>query len=344
MPCRTFRRAAFGRIASLARRCAGAAIASVGLMVVGQSATGQTLAQSPLRSEQPLTIVVTFPPGGGTDWLARTLGAALQDRLGLPVVVENRPGASGNIGARTVARAQPDGHTLLMVNSSFAINPGVFGQLDFDPAHDFAAVMNVASVPSVILVPPQSPFGSLDDALATASAQQPLQFASCGNGTPQHLAAEMLAQARSVAMQQVPYKGCGPALAAVAGNQVPMALVTASSAAKMMESGMVRALAVTSPQRSAQMPDIPTVAEQGVPGYMVQQWHGLLAPAGTPAATIAYLNQALRAVLAQPAMQDALKARGYTLDISSAEDFQRLLHSDIQRYGRVTQSLKLKMD
>lgn len=343
MPCCTFCRAAFGRIASVARRCA-AAIASVGLVVFYQPAKGAPLAEAPLRSDQPLTIVVTFPPGGGTDWLARTLGAALQERLGLPVVVENRPGASGNIGARTVARAQPDGHTLLMVNSSFAINPGVFERLDFDPAQDFAAVMNVASVPSVILVPSQSPFGNLDDALATASAQRPLQFASCGNGTPQHLAAEMLAQARSVAMQQIPYKGCGPALAAVVGNQVPMALVTASSAAKVMESGMVRALAVTSQRRSAHMPDIPTVAEQGVPGYAVEQWHGLLAPAGTPQATIAYLNQELRTVLAQSEMQSALKARGYTLDISSAEDFQRLLHSDIRRYGRVTQSLKLKMD
>ena len=167
------------------------------------------------RFDKPITIVVTFPPGGGTDLLARKLGTALQQRIGQSVVVENRPGASGNIGARHVAEAAGDGATLLMVNSSFAINPAVYRQLDFDPRQDFKAVFNVGTIASVLVVPQASALHSLADARASAQ-QQDLPFASCGNGTPQHMAGEMLAQAAQMHLQHVPYKGCGPAITAVA--------------------------------------------------------------------------------------------------------------------------------
>ena len=292
----------------------------------------------------PITIVVTFPPGGGTDLLARRIGASLQAQLGQAVVVENRPGASGNIGARLVAEAPPDGYTLLMVNSSFAINPGVYRNLGFSPKQDFAAVINVAFVPSVFVVPAGSPLHTLDDALAAALPGKPLPFASCGNGTPQHLAGEMLARATGAVLQQVPYKGCGPALTDVAAGQVAMGVVTASSAAPLIAAGKLRALAVTSPKRSPLMPTVPTVAEQGVAGYALDQWHGLLAPAATPRAVIEKLNAAVAKIVSQPDTQAALRGQGFAPASSTPREFQSMIHADIDRYTALTASIGLRAD
>lgn len=292
----------------------------------------------------PITIVVTFPPGGGTDLLARRIGASLQETLGQPVVVENRPGASGNIGARIVAEAAPDGYTLLMVNSSFAINPGVYRNLGFSPQRDFAAVINVAFVPSVFVVPAASPLRKLDDALAVAQPGKPLPFASCGNGTPQHLAGEMLARAAGATLQHVPYKGCGPALTDVAAGQVGMGVVTASSAAPLIAAGKLRALAVTSPARSPLMPTVPTVAEQGVPDYALDQWHGLLTPAATPAAVVDKLNAAVAKIVQRPDVQAALRAQGFTPASSTPREFQQMIGADIARYTALTQAIGLRAD
>lgn len=293
---------------------------------------------------RPITIVVTFPPGGGTDLLARRLGADLQEQFGQPVVVENRPGASGNIGARVVAESPPDGYTLLMVNSSFAINPGVYRSLGFAPRRDFTAVMNVAFVPSVFVVPAASPLRTLDDALNAARPERPLPFASCGNGTPQHLAGEMLARATGAPMQQVPYKGCGPALTDVMSGQVGMGVVTASSAAPLIAAGRLRALAVTSPQRSPLLPTVPTVAEQGISGYALDQWHGLLAPAATPPAVVARLNATLARIMLRPEVQAALREQGFTPTTSSPGAFQDMINADIDRYTALTAAIGLHAD
>ncbi|KKW67124.1 ABC transporter substrate-binding protein [Lampropedia cohaerens] len=296
--------------------------------------------------QRPITIVVTFAPGGGTDLLARKLAAVLETALGQPVIVDNRPGASGNIGASHVARAEQDGHTLLMVNSSFAINPGVYGPLNFSPSRDFTAVINVGFVPSVIVVPAHSPLQTLADLLqAGRPPADPILFASCGAGTPQHLAGEMLYLASGTAMQQVAYKGCGPALADVAAGHVGVGIVTTSSAAPMLASGRLRALAVTSPARSPQLPQVPTVAEQGVAGYALDQWHGLLAPAGTPPAVIQRLNAILAHALQQPGMRADLQALGYTLTEGpqqSPEAFAELLRADLRRFSRLTARLQLR--
>ena len=297
-----------------------------------------------MRFEKPITIVVTFPPGGGTDLLARKLGAELQQRIAQPVVVENRPGASGNIGARAVAEAAPDGTTLLMANSSFAINPGVYRELGFDPHKDFKAVFNAGTIASVLVVPQHSNVHGLADVLAQSTADKPLAFASCGNGTPQHMAGEMLTQAAHMRLQHVPYKGCGPAISAVAADQVPLGMVTASSAAPLIEAGRVRAIAVTAPTRVESLPDIPTLAEQGVAGFAVEQWHGLLAPAATPEAVIARLHQELAQILAEPAMQQSLRAQGYTLVRQSSEQFGQLIAADMERYAAVTAQLGLRAD
>lgn len=350
------------RAGSAVRRIAMAAAAVLALALTGvwQSHRG-ALAAAGL--DKPITIVVTFPPGGGTDWLARRLGAALQQRMGQSVVVENRPGASGNIGAREVARAAADGSVLLMVNSAFAINPGVYRQLDFDPLRDFRAVFNAGTIASVLVQPPERAVQksaaedsatqdsavavgtpSLTEALAPSADGAAPAIASCGNGTPQHMAAEMLAHATHARLQHVPYKGCGPAALAVAAGQVPVGVVTISTAASLIADGRLRALAVTGRQRSAQLAGVPTLAELGVADFAVEQWHGLLAPAATPAPVIDRLHRLLAQILAEPEMQQALREQGYVPGRESAAQFGQLIAADMARYAAVTAQLGLKVD
>jgi tripartite-type tricarboxylate transporter receptor subunit TctC len=293
---------------------------------------------------RPITVIVTFPPGGGTDLLARKVGAELSTLTGQPVLIDNRAGASGNIGARLVAESAPDGYTLLMVNSSFAINPGVFRRLDFDPKGDFAPVINMAYVPSVIAVRADSPYATLPDFLAATRAGTALDYASCGNGTPQHLAGEMLNQATGAKIQHVPYKGCGPALNDLVGGQLGAAIVTASSATPFLQSGKLRALAITSRQRSPLLPAVPTVAEQGVPGYELDQWHGFLAPAKTPPAIVERLNREVRGILERPSFQQQMLQAGFNPTASTADEFRAMVDGDIDRFGALTRRIGLKVD
>lgn len=292
---------------------------------------------------KPVTIVVTFPPGGGTDLLARKLGEALEQRWRQPVIVENRPGASGNIGARYVADSHADGHTLLMVNSSFAINPGVYRQLGFDPKKDFAPIINVAWIPSVLIVGERSSVNTLEQALAQTQAGS-VAYASCGNGTPQHLAGEMLAERTQQPLLHIPYRGCGPAVSDIMAGQVPMGFVTIASAMGFVQHGKLKPLAVTSPTRSPVMPDVPTMAELGIKDYELNQWHGLLAPAGTPSAIIMQLNQELSQIMQQEKIQHELQNLGYTTTRSTADEFTRIIHADIDRFAALTQRAGLQIN
>jgi len=323
---------------------AGLIIALGGMNLLSAAGSGTPIT-SQVFPNRAITIIVTFPPGGGTDLLARKLGALMQERLGQAVVVENRPGASGNIGARVVAEATADGYTLLMVNSSFAINPGVYGNLGFDPKGDFQGVINVAFVPSVLIVPQNSRYQTLKDWID--AGHQPgarLAFASCGNGTPQHLAGEMLTVNAHVTMQHVPYRGCGPALTDVMSGQVPLGIVTASSASPFLQSCKLRALAVTSPQRSTLLADVPTVAEQGMPGYELDQWHGLLAPARTPKDVIVKLNRTVAQIMKQPDVRRDLLKLGFNPTTSTSAEFQSLIDQDIDRFAALTQKIGLRAD
>ena len=294
--------------------------------------------------DKPVTLVVTFPPGGGTDLLARLIGAELQKNWKQSVVVENRAGASGNIGAQAVARSPADGYTLLMVNSSFAVNPSVFGKLAFDPKGDFSPVINVAYVPSVFLVPADSPFRTIKDMLASAKAGHQVAFASCGNGTPQHLAGEMLSISSEAALQHVPYRGCGPALIDMLGKQVNLAIVTASSAMPYVTSGKARALAVTSRTRSPFLPFVPTVAEEGHPGYELDQWHGILAPAHTPKAIINKLHADIAAIVQSKEVRDRMTQLLYVTASDSPEAFRTLVWDDIDRFSRLIHMMGMRLD
>lgn len=303
------------------------------------------LAPATASANKPIEIIVTFPPGGGTDLLARLVGNYFNEQLGQPAIVDNRPGASGNIGARMVAQRPADGQSLLMVNSSFAVNPAVFDKLPFDPKNDFTAVSNFAFVPSVVIVPANSPYKTLQDML-TAAKEKPGEvfFGSCGNGTPQHLAGEMLNEAAGVEMAHIPYKGCGGALNDVMGDQVGSAFVTASSTLPFIESGKVRALAVTSAERSPLLADVPSIAELGYPGYELNQWHGLLAPAGTPEPVVQRLHEAIEKIIAREDVQTKLTSLGYTVAHDGPAQFQAMINADIDRFRELAQKIGLTIN
>ena len=306
---------------------------------------GSTTADTDNYPSRPLTLIVTFPPGGGTDLLARRLAERLSPLLGQNIVVENRTGASGNIGALAVARARADGHTLLVANSSYAINPAVYRNLEFSPRDDLTGVINVAFVPSVLVTAAKGPWQNLTQALTPrGGGLPPPAYASCGNGTPQHLAGEMLMQRTQAGWLHVPYRGCGPALVDVAAGNVALGFVTASSALPLLRAGNLRALAVTAPERSPLLPQVPTIAELGHPGYALNQWHGLLAPAATPPARIERLNQALHTVMQQADLLEGLRALGYDTTASTPEEFQKLIHEDIDRYSALADAIGLRMN
>ena len=301
---------------------------------------------SPAWPNGPVTLVVTFPPGGGTDTLARRLADKLHHRLGQVFVVENRSGASGNIGAQAVARAKADGHTLLVANSSYAINPAVFSELGFDPAQDLVGVVNVAYVPSVVVTAKDAwpdLLTAIDAGRSANEADMPA-YASCGNGTPQHLAAGMLNVSTGSHWLHVPYRGCGPALIDVLSGTVDLGVVTASSALPHLQAGTLRALAVSSAQRSALLPDTPTVAELGVTGYELNQWHGLLAPAATPASVVQEIRSAVGELLAQEDMQRELIGMGYDLVADNSSAFPGVIQADLQRFADAAKAIGLQMN
>jgi len=338
LEARCLRRVGVGAVALMA------AAAAVGVARSNHSAEPV----SPAWPSGPVTLVVTFPPGGGTDTLARRLADRLHHKLGQPFVVENRSGASGNIGAQAVARSKADGYTLLVANSSYAINPAVFSELGFDPANDLTGVINVAYVPSVIVTAADSPWSDLlsavDAGRTQASEANVPAYASCGNGTPQHLAAGMLNRSTGSQWLHVPYRGCGPALIDVMSGTVGLGVVTASSALPHINAGNLRALAVTSAQRSALLPDTPTVVELGIKDYELNQWHGMLAPADTPADVLAQIRKAVSELLAETAMQQELRSMGYDLPQEAPESFPDIIHADLQRFAEAARGIGLTMN
>ncbi len=305
------------------------------------------LAQNPPHAfpARSIHLVVTFPPGGGTDALARLLGQELGNRAGQTVVVENRPGASGNIAAEFVARSAADGYTLLIVNSSFAMNAGLFAKLPFDPVGDFAPVIMVASVPSMIAVHPSVPAQSLRELIALAKSRPgKLSFSSCGNGTPQHLGGELLKRAAKIDMVHIPYKGCGPALADLLGGQVPIGVNTVANTLPHVKTGKLRAIALVSPRRYELAPDVPSVAESGYRGIDVDQWYAILAPAATPPEVIAFLNRELAAVVADPSLRERMLAASFEPQTSTPQRAGKTIRDDVEHWTKVIRELGIKVD
>jgi len=277
------------------------------------------LAHADTFPSKPLTLVIPYPPGGPTDAMARTLAAEIRDKLGQPMVVENRAGANGNIGAEYVARADPDGYTLMFGTSGpLAINASLYRKISYDPVKSFAPVIRVGYLPNVLVVNPNSaPVKTVPELVAYAKAHPgKLAYASSGNGASSHLAGVLFNSMAGTDFQHIPYKGTGPALNDLLGGQVAMSFTDVLTAQQYVKAGKLRALGVTTSKRSQALPDVPTVAEQGYPGYDVSVFFGVVAPAGTPADRIATLNKAFAQVLAS----DKVKALFASQGLEAASD------------------------
>jgi tripartite-type tricarboxylate transporter receptor subunit TctC len=295
---------------------------------------------------KPITIVVPFTAGGTTDILARVVGLHMSTTLGQPVIIDNRAGAGGNIGGQLVARAAPDGYTILMGTvGTHAINQSLYKKMPFDPIKDFAPLSRVAMVPNLLVVNPAQPYKTVGELIAYAKANPgKVSYASSGNGTSIHLSAEMFKQMAGVEMQHVPYRGSAPAVADLIGGQTAIMFDNMPSVIPHVKGDKLRALAVTTSKRSPALPDAPTVAEAGVPGYEATSWFGLLAPAGTPADIVAKLNGSVIKALADPEVQKKLAEQGAEAFSEKPEQFAAFIQSETAKWGKVVKQSGASLD
>ena len=295
---------------------------------------------------KPIRLVVPFPPGGTTDILARAVAQQLSQTWNQQVIVDNRPGAGGNIGAELVAKAAPDGYTLVMGTvGTHAINPSLYGKMPYDHVKDFAPVILVAGVPNVLEVNPDLPVHSVRELIDYAKANPgKLNFASSGNGTSIHLSGELFKTMAGVQMTHVPYKGSAPALADLAGGQVQLMFDNLPSSLGLIKGGKLRAIAVTSTTRAAALPDVPTIAESGLPGFEASSWFGVLAPAGTPHEIVAKLNGAIGTWLATPEAKEKLLAQGAIAAGGSPEDFAQHIDRETAKWAKVVKASGAHID
>jgi tripartite-type tricarboxylate transporter receptor subunit TctC len=294
---------------------------------------------------KPIRIVVTYPAGGGADAMARLVAPKLSEALGQPVLVENRGGASGTIAADLVARSLADGYTLMLDATNHAVNPSLFPKLPYDPYKAFAPVTLLALFPNVLVVHPAFPVSSVEDLIKKAKAEPgKLAYASSGNGSAQHLAAELFRQRAGLDMVHIPYKGGGPALIDVMAGQVPFYFGNMASALPHVKNGKLKAIAVTGGRRSAAAPDLPTVAESGMPGYQVYEWNAIFAPAGTPPAVINRLQAEIAKVVKIPEVRDRMLALGGEIVASSPQDLAAWVREQTASWATVVRAANIKLE
>ena len=286
---------------------------------------------------KPVRMIVAYPPGGGTDIVGRIVAQKLGENFGQSVVVENRGGASGNIGTEIAAHAAPDGYTILMGNvAPNAINVSLFKNLPFDPVADFAPVSLVASTPNILVVHPSVAARTVKEVIALARARPgTLNFASAGVGSSSHLAGELFRILAGAEIVHVPYKGAGPAMVDVLSGQVQLYFATMPAAMPHVKSGKLIPIAVTSARRSQALPELPTIAESGVPGYEASTWYGLLTPAHAPGAAVARLHEGVVKILAEGALREKLADQGFEPVGDSPQEFAAYIKSEIAKWGKV---------
>lgn len=326
------------------RRFALGSIASA--VVLGAGLLGGTSALAQAYPTKPVTIIVPFAAGGTTDILARIIGQALTAELGQSVVVDNRAGAGGNIGGQAAAKAAPDGHTLFMGTvGTHAINASLYKKMPFDPVKDFAPLTRVANVPNLLVANPAQPYKSVKDLIAYAKANPgKVNFGSSGNGSSIHLSGELFKSLAKVDMQHVPYKGSAPAVTDLLGNQIDIMFDNMPSAIQHVRSGKLAPLAVTTAKRSPELPNVPTIAEAGVPGYEATSWFGMFAPAGTPAPVLAKLNAAIVKVLAQPDVKKKINEQGAEVYSETPEQFAAFIQAESVKWGKVVKESGASLD
>jgi tripartite-type tricarboxylate transporter receptor subunit TctC len=298
-----------------------------------------------LYPERPVRIVVPFAPGGGTDVVARTLAQEMSRDLGAAVVIENKPGAGTIIGTQAVATSAPDGYTLLMGTFSHAVNPSLNANLPYDPHRDFAPVALVARSFNVVVVNPRSSIRSIADLIAAARANPgKLSYGTFGIGTSAHLAGELFKDMAKVDLTMVPYKGAAPAITDLIGGQIDVMFTTVASAAALVASGQLRAIAVTSAERSPAFAQLPTVAEAGVPGYTAESWYGLFAPARTPADVISRLNKSAASAVQSEAFKKLAANEGLVMIARPPEELDRYVRSEEERWRAVIRDAGIKVE
>jgi tripartite-type tricarboxylate transporter receptor subunit TctC len=298
------------------------------------------IARADTYPSHPVRLVVGFAAGSTTDILARMMGQWLSQRLGQQFVIENRPGAGGNIGAETVVKASPDGYTLLMVPPAVAANDALYEHLNFDFIRDTAPIAGVVRLPNVAEVHPSVPVQTIPELIAYAKANK-LSYASAGIGTPSHLAGQLFNIMTGVNLQNVPYRGDGPAMADLIAGQIPLAFATTIASIAHIRAGQLRPLGVTTLKRSDVLPDLPSISEF-VPGYETSSWFGIAAPAGTPADIIEVLNRQTNAGLADPAIKTRLADMGCMVLTGSAADFGKLIVDETEKWGKVIRDAGIK--
>lgn len=318
----------------------GIAIAVLSAVAAGAAAQGVNWPTKPVK------FVVPFPPGGSVDPLARVLGARLADSLGQQFIVENRPGASGSIGTAFVAKSPADGYTYVFVFDTHAVNPALIPNMPFDTVKDLAPVMLVGTAPMVIVTQPSKPYASFDDVIRAARARpEALSVGSVGNGSLGHLAMILLQQAGGFKITHVPYKGGGPMMQDAIGGQIDLGIASVAAVSANVKGGKLRAIAVTGERRSQVLPDVPTLAERGFPGFSAYAWWGIFAPAGTPKPIVDRLDVELVKILNSPDLRKQLtETLGMDLAASSPEALERFLLGEIGRWGKVVRDNNVRAD
>jgi tripartite-type tricarboxylate transporter receptor subunit TctC len=295
---------------------------------------------------KPIRLIVPFTPGGVTDTSGRLIAEHLGKRLGQQMVVDNKPGASGNIGTSLVKAAAPDGYTLMLgFDGTLVINPHVFANIPFDTAKDFAPIGKIGNATLILVAHPDVPAKTLQEVIALSKSKAGgLSYGTSGTGGTPHIAGELLKSRTNANLVHIPYKGGGQAMTDVLGGTIPLVYTAVAGAQGHVKGGKLRAIAVSSAQRSSALPDVPTFIESGVPDFVADSWVGLLAPAKTPPAVLKQLNTELNAVLNDPAVREKLRAIGIDASPGSAEQFQAAMAADLARYGAVVKSAGIKAE
>src|ERR1022692_12908 len=292
---------------------------------------------------RPIRMIVPYPPAGGTDIVARTISEPVGPVVAQPIIIENRGGAAGNLGTDIAAKSAPDGYTILFTLSSHTINPKLYDKLPFDVEKDFIPISLAAYIPQILVANPALPANNIKELIALAKAEPgKLNFASVGTGSPGHIAGELFKLKTGVDMVHVPYKGGGPAVTDTLGGQVQLLFVSMPAALQYVKAGKLKALAVTSDKRSAAAPDIPTIAESGVPDCIVNSCYGALVPAKTPPAIVSKLQAAFAKVLQMPQVKERLFAQGAEATYSTSAEFERLIHDELKQWEFVIREAKIK--
>ena len=309
------------------------------------AATG-TAASAQSFPDRSITMIVPFAAGGSTDVVARIVAQKMSEDLGQQVIVQNVAGAGGNLGADNVARAEPDGYTILMGTvATHALNPLILKSTPYDPEKDFAPISLLVIVPNVLVVNPELPAKNVQELIALLKADpDKYSYASSGNGTPLHLSGELFKSMAGIDMQHIPYKGAGPALNDVIGNQVPIMFDNLPSSSSHIKAGTLRALAVTTAERASSFPDIPTIAESGISGYETYTWNALFAPANTPADVIARLNASAKKALADPAVAERMKEFSARIVGSTPEELAAHVKAELAKWKPVVDGAHIQME